>query len=78
MINHKIFSKLSINIVIILSFLLSISLSFYYLSKYDKLIEVENTKGLIHPMLKSAVGNHWDEADEIITDIKNKKNFFLY
>jgi hypothetical protein len=78
MINHKIFSKLSINIVIILSFLLSISLSFYYLSKYDKLIEVENTKGLIHPMLKSAVGNHWDEADEIITDIKNKKNFFEY
>ena len=78
MINHKIFSKLSINIVIILSFLLSISLSFFYLSKYDKLIEVKNKKDLTHPMLKSAVGNHWDEADEIITDIKNKKNFFEY
>ena len=78
MINHKIYSKLSINIVLFLSFLFSISLSFHYLSKYDKLIKVENTEGLIHPMLKSSPGNHWFEADEIINDIKNKKNFFEY
>lgn len=78
MINQNIYSKLSINIILILSFLLSISLSFHYLSKYDKLIKIENTDELIHPMLKSAVGNHWSEADEIINDIKNKKNFFEY
>ena len=78
MINHRIYSRLSINIIIILSFLLSITLSFHYLSKYDKLIKVEGTEGLIHPMIKSAVAHHWDEADEIITDIKNKKNFFEY
>ena len=69
MINQNIYSKLSINIILILSFLLSISLSFHYLSKYDKLIKIENTDELIHPMLKSAVGNHWSEADEIINDI---------
>ena len=78
MINQRIYSKLSINIIIILSFLLSISLSFHYLSKYDKLIKVEGTDGLIHPMLKSAVGIHWNEADEIINDIKNSKNIFEY
>ena len=78
MINQRIYSKLSINIIIILSFLFSISLSFHYLSKYDKLIKIENTEELIHPMLKSAIGHHWNEADEIITDIKNKKDFFEY
>ncbi|WP_415300726.1 hypothetical protein [Candidatus Pelagibacter sp. Uisw_134_02] len=78
MINHKIFSKLSINILIILSFLASISLSFNYLSKYDRLIKAENSEELIHPMLKSAVGNHWGEAAQILNDIKNKKNFFEY
>jgi len=78
MTNHKIYSKLSINIIIVLSFLLSVTLSFHYLSKYDKLIKVEGTGGLIHPMLKSSIGNHWHEADEIITDIKSNKNFFTY
>ena len=78
MINHKIFSKLSINILIILSFLVSISLSFNYLSKYDRLIKAENSEELIHPMLKSSVGNHWGEAAQILNDIKNKKKFFEY
>ena len=78
MINHKIFSRLSINILIILSFLVSISLSFNYLSKYDRLIKTENSEKLIHPMLKSAVGIHWSEAAQILNDIKDKKNFFEY
>ena len=78
MFNYKIYSKQSINILIIVSFLLSISLSFHYLSKYDELIKDEKNLGLIHPMLKSAVSNHWEEADEIINDVKNKKNFFTY
>ena len=78
MFNHKIYSGLSINIIIIFSFLLSISLSFHYLSKYDKQITVEKNGAFEHPMLKSAVGNHWEEADEIIIDIKNKENFFTY
>jgi len=78
MFNHKIYSRLSINIIIIFSFLLSISLSFHYLSKYDKLVVVKKTGALYHPMLKSAVSNHWEEADEIIIDIKNKENFFTY
>jgi len=42
------------------------------------LIQIEDTLELIHPMLKSSPGNHWLEADEIINDIKNKKNFFEY
>ena len=78
MFNYKIYSKQSINILIIVSFLLSLSLSFHYLSKYDELIKDEKNLNLLHPMLKSAVGNHWEEANEIINDVKNNKNFFTY
>ena len=78
MIRHNLYSKKSINIIIIISFFMSILLSFHYLSKYDKLVKIEYAQKLGHPMIKSAVQLHWFEADQIITDIKDKKKFLEY
>lgn len=78
MTSHKIYSKQSINIIIIFSFLLSVLLSFHYISKYDKLNKLEYKEGFSHPMIKSAVKLHWTEANQIIEDIKDKKNFLEY
>ena len=78
MIRHELYSKQSIKIIIILSFFMSVLLSFHYLSKYDKLTKIEYTQKLGHPMIKSAVQIHWVEANQIINDINNKKNFLEY
>ena len=64
MTRHMLYSKQSINIIIILSFFMSVLLSFHYLSKYDKLTKVEYEQKLGHSMIKSAVQLHWVEANQ--------------
>lgn len=78
MTRHMLYSKQSINIIIILSFFMSVLLSFHYLSKYDKLTKVEYDQKLGHSMIKSAVQLHWVEANQIINDLNNNKNFLEY
>jgi len=67
------FDQSKINILIIISFILSSLLSIYYLDKYDKYSEYKNNK---HPMIKIAVGNHWSEAQSILDDVSDGKNFW--
>ena len=69
------YSRSSIYLTIIIAFLASILLSYHYISKYEHLkSSTNNDRG--NPMIKSAVANHWVEADRIIKDIKSGKNYF--
>ena len=67
------YNQKKINILIIISFVFSCILSTYYLNKYDKYSEYKNNK---HPMIKIAVGNHWTEAQSILDDVSDGKNFW--
>tara|TARA_B110001454_G_scaffold216875_1_gene240950 strand:+ start:639 stop:2048 length:1410 start_codon:yes stop_codon:yes gene_type:complete len=70
------YSRKSINLIIFFSFLISILLSANYLFKYDHLRVTQSKNGIEHPMIKIAVGNHWDDGNIIIQNIKKGKNFF--
>ena len=59
--------------IIFSSFLFSIFSINFYLDKYDRLEAFQNNN---HPMLKSAVQNHWSEANKIVQDFKSGKKFF--
>jgi len=66
-----IYSKKNIILLILLSFLSSIFLSYNYLSKYDKYSKYNQKK---HPMIKIAIENHWMNAHEIVSDVKKGKS----
>ena len=69
------YSKSSIYLTIIAAFLASAVLSSHYIVKYDRL--KTSTDGYReHAMIKIAVGHHWQDADEILKDIKSGKNYF--
>ena len=61
-------------LLITISFLFSIYLSFQYLNKYDNYSSYKNNE---HPMIKTAVGNHYTEADRIIKYLKDKETYPL-
>ena len=61
-----------ISSIIFSSFLFSIFSINFYLDKYDRLEAFQNNN---HPMLKSAVQNHWSEANKIVQDFKSGKKF---
>ena len=69
------YSRSSIYLTIVIAFLASALLSYHYISKYDHL-KVPTNNNLEHPMIKSAVALHWQEADRILKDIKSGKNYF--
>tara|TARA_B100000795_G_scaffold264830_1_gene245841 strand:- start:1631 stop:3037 length:1407 start_codon:yes stop_codon:yes gene_type:complete len=58
-------------ILIFISFLLSNYSSFNYLKKYDN---YSVYKDGIHPMIKTAITNHYDEANNFVTNLRNKNN----
>ena len=62
-----------INLLIVISFFFSLILGFYYIDRYDDYSKYKNNK---HPMIKTAVENSWYEANLIIRDYKEGKNFF--
>ena len=69
------YSKSSIYLTIIVAFLASAILSSYYILKYDRL--KSTTDGYReHAMIKISIGNHWQEANKILEDIKSGKNYF--
>lgn len=70
------YSRISINFIILFSFLISILLSAYYISKYDQQRFSKNLNRVEHPMIKLAVDKHWNDANTIIQNIKKGKNFF--
>ena len=69
------YSRSSIYLTIEIAFLASALLSYHNISKYDHL-KVPTKNNLEHPMIKSAVALHWQEADRILKDIKSGKNYF--
>ena len=69
------YSRSSIYITIIVSFLASVALSFHYISKYDHL-EIVTHNNQQHAMIKSAVEVPWASASRILKDIKSGKNYF--
>ena len=71
------YSRASINLIILFSFLSSILLSIHYVSKYDQLKFSTGLNRIEHPMIKIAITNHWAEADKILKDIKNGKSLFF-
>lgn len=58
--------------IIIFSFFISVSLSKYYLKKFDNYDAYQKNN---HPMIKIAVKNHWYEASKILSDFNNGKSF---
>ena len=70
------YSRISINLIILFSFLISILLSAYYISKYDQQRFSKSLNRIEHPMIKIAIENHWADANTIIQNIKKGKNFF--
>ena len=71
-----IFSKANIYLIILFSFLISILVSFNYVSKYDEYRFAKDLDRMEHPMIKVAVYNQWHQANKLIEDIKNHKNYF--
>ena len=67
-----IYNQKNLNYLIIISFLISSFLSFYYMNNYDDYSKYKDQK---HPMIKTAVENNWEEANSIIKDFKAGKNF---
>lgn len=67
-------NKISVtNIIIIISFILSISLSLFYITSYD----AYHLNGYSHIMLKEETYAHWYKAALIIEQIKNGTSFYL-
>ena len=64
--------RIAINAVIIFSFIFSIILSIFYLSKYDSY----QLDGITHIMLKEETYYHWFQAALIVEQIKNGTSFF--
>lgn len=64
--------KIVINAIIIFSFIFSIILSIFYLSKYDSY----QLDGITHIMLKEETYYHWFQAALIVEEIKNGTSFF--
>ena len=64
--------RIVINAVIIFSFIFSIILSIFYLSKYDSY----QLDGITHIMLKEETYYHWFQAALIVEQIKNGTSFF--
>ena len=54
---------------------LSISLNFYFISKFNNLNQLASKK-YEHQMIKSDPGKFWRQAHNIRVDIENKKNYF--
>ena len=69
------YSRSSIYLTIVVTFLASVLLSYHYISKYDRLkTSTNDNRG--HAMTKVAVAHQWAEADSILKDIKSGKNYF--
>ena len=67
-------NKISVtNIIIIILFILSISLSLFYITSYD----AYHLNGYSHIMLKEETYAHWYKAALIIEQIKNGTSFYL-
>ena len=64
------YSRSSLYLTIIVAFLASAILSSYYILKYDRLrTSIDGYHE--HAMIKIAIGNHWQDADKILKDIKD-------
>ena len=69
------YSRSSLYLTITVAFLASAILSSHYILKYDRLrTSIDGYHE--HPMIKIAIGNHWQDADKILKDIKSGKNYF--
>ena len=60
-------------IIIFFGFFLSVLISSYYVSNYDKY----KKNGYEHQLIKDETYYHWRQGDIIAKDVKNGKNFFL-
>ena len=69
------YSRSSIYLTIVVAFLASILLSHHYISKYNYL-KTSTNDNHEHAMIKTAISDHWIEADRILKDIKSGKNYF--
>ena len=69
------YSRSSIYLIIVVTFLASVLLSYQYISKYDRL-KTSTNDNYEHAMIKIAIARHWGEADRILKDIKSGKNYF--
>ena len=71
-----VFSKTNIYLIILFSFFISIIVSFNYISKYDEYRFAKDLDRMEHPMIKVAIFNQWFEANKLLEDLKNGKNYF--
>ena len=69
------YSRFSIYLTILVTFLASAILSYHYILKYDRSKDSANNNRE-HAMIKTAVSVPWTEADRILKDIKSGKNYF--
>ena len=69
------YSRSSIYLIIVVTFLASVLLSYQYISKYDRL-KTSTNDNYEHAMIKTAIVHHWGEAGRILKDIKSGKNYF--
>ena len=60
-------------ILILVGFILSVILSTYYVTKYDKYIWDNNS----HQLIKDETYYHWVEGAKIAKEVREGKNFFL-
>ena len=67
--------KNKIVLTIFAGLFLSISLNFYFISKFNNLIQLASKK-YEHQMIKSDPGKFWMQAHNIRIDINQKKSFF--
>ena len=67
-----IFKKKEI-LFLVIAFLMTSFLAKFYLDKFDDYKSYQNQN---HPMIKSAVENHWGEANRIVQDIRAGKSIF--
>ena len=73
--SYKITNHFKITFLFILgSFFITVLLTSNYLDKFDNYKSYQNEND--HPMIKTAVNNHWIEANKIINDYKSGKTFF--
>ena len=67
------YSKKKIYALIFLSFVLSVALSSFYITKYDKY----RSDGLHHLMIHDETLRIWTQGAKIVKDVKKGENFFL-
>ena len=60
-------------IVILLGFILSVTLSSYYVFKYDKY----NQDNYSHQLIKDETYYHWSQGSKIADEVRKGKSFFL-